>query len=117
MGEYLRPPKLLDAVPVSGRWKLFAAEYDVTWPAVLTAAFRAADGSVALVFTNYTDQPRQAAWEASAADLGLPAGPCERLVLHPAGATATAAGAGQWLRGTLGLPALSVRVLRVTAVR
>ncbi len=117
MGEYLRPPKLRDPDLVTGRWKLFAAEYDVTWPAVLTAAFRAADGSVALVFTNYTDQPRQAVWAARIADLGLPAGRYALTALYPAGAAAVPAAEGPALQGTLSLPPLSVRVLEVTAAQ
>lgn len=72
MGEYLRPPELTGVENVTGRWRLFAAEYDVTWPAVLSAAFKAANGTVALAFTNYSDKTQQFRWTVRRDDLRLP---------------------------------------------
>ena len=113
LGEYLRPPQIAGAGEVTGRWKLFAAEYDVTWPAVLGSAFRAADGTVALAFTNFSGEEQAVQWRSRLSDLGLRR-PCEVTALYPADSDISSVRRqGLHLTGTLTMPALSARVLVV----
>ena len=114
MGEYMRPPRVTGAEQVTGRWKLFASEYDVTWPAVLSAAFQAADGTVAITFTNYSTKPQQFNWQSRQTDLGLTSGKCEISTLYPpTSPTPAAQQTGQRLSGSLRMEPLSVIVLQV----
>jgi hypothetical protein len=115
MGEWLRPPDVQGAEKITGRWKLFASEYDVTWPAVLSGAFKAADGSVALAFTNFSGKEQQVTWTTRRADLGLAAGHCEARVLYPQGAAPAAVQQeGGQLSGTLTMRPLSAVVVVVS---
>jgi len=124
MGEFLRPPRLTEVDQVVGNWKYREqtqlhpaqglSEQEVSWPAVLTAAFRAADGTVALVFTNYTDKERTCRWAVRAADLGFPEhATCEVSVLYPESAAGPRRLSGPQLSGRLELDPLSCLVLKV----
>jgi hypothetical protein len=122
MGEYLRPPKVSGAEKVTGHWKLFGSDYDVTWPAVLSGAFRAADDSVALAFTNFSGKEQQVTWAARRTDLGLPPGGCEVRTLYPPNVhqpgspvrRPTAQQDGSRVSGALTMPPLSAAVLVVS---
>jgi len=114
LGEYVRPPRVEGAEKVTGRWKLFGSEYDVTWPAVLSAAFRAADGSVALVFTNFSGAEQSFTWTARLRELGLPVREVAVNTLHPSGAAeAPTRRTGGRLSGDLTMAPLSAVVLVV----
>lgn len=59
-GQMLRPAEILSSEQVTAEW--FGegkVEHTVTWPAVAGACWRAPDGHVGLIFTNYDGQPHQ----------------------------------------------------------
>lgn len=110
-GEYMRPPHIEGTQAVTGRWKLFASEYDVTWPAVLGSAFRADDGSVALAFTNFSGAPQSCNWSAMPSDLHLRPGTHRLRLLYQSAGCEWQASAN--LSGKLEMPPLSATVLLV----
>lgn len=65
LGEMLRPPVLeTDAPPVKCNWDLWGTTFPIEFPAVIGSAWRAPDGSKALVVTNMTEQPVKLRWRA-----------------------------------------------------
>ena len=114
MGEWLRPPTITDCRQATGRWKMFASEYDVTWPAILAGSYQAADGTTALAFTNYTNQPQQCTWRTTLRDLKLPAGQYMARAIYPAGAAPTVKQQGETVLGELTMAPLSAVVFELT---
>jgi hypothetical protein len=81
LGEMLRAPKLEDPLPtVSGCWKLGAWPVErygtekMTRPAVLHSAWRAADGSIGIVFLNISEEPQDIAFSVNGHSYGFPPG-------------------------------------------
>ncbi len=64
LGEMLRPPVIETAAPpVKTTWNLWKSEFPIEFPAVIGSAWRADDGSVALVLTNLTEQKVRFRWQ------------------------------------------------------
>ena len=113
MGEWLRPPTITGCKQATGRWRMFASEYDVTWQAILGGAYQAADGTTALAFTNYTTEPQQCSWHTSLRDLKLPAAQYTARAIYPVGAAPSATQQGEAISGDLTMAPLSVVVLEL----
>ncbi len=65
-GQMLRPPEIRCEAEVTAPWfghRKF--DHTVTWPAVAGACWRAPDGHVGLILTNYDDQPHRVDFRAS----------------------------------------------------
>ncbi len=70
-GQMLRKPTITCEETVTAEWfghKKF--EHTVTWPAVAGACWRAPDGHIGLIFTNYDTQPHAFAFRPSAEAVG-----------------------------------------------
>ncbi len=83
-GEMARPPKLSGPVPeVRGDWQ-WSGEWWVTTDAVLTGAWRIpAEGKVALLFANVSNEPFTTGVRFDPAEYGIPAGSSQAQVIRP----------------------------------
>ncbi len=66
-GQMLRPPEVHCPAQVTARWFGNSRfERTVTWPAVMGACWKAPDGHIGLIFTNFSDQPAGIGFKPSA---------------------------------------------------
>ncbi len=71
-GRMLRPPVPRGVLPqVTANWAWGGGDWPVTTPALQTGAWRAEDGSVALVFANTIDRPLSFSWTLNDGEYGL----------------------------------------------
>ncbi len=81
-GRMLRPPAPSGELPqVSSNWAWGGGDWPVTTPALQTGAWRAEDGSVAVIFANTLERPLSFSWVLSSAEYGLSgeSRPCSRV--------------------------------------
>ena len=63
-GELIHAPIIEGDLPViKTQWKLWGTDYPIEMPAVIGSAWKAADGSIGLVFTNMSEETQQFRWK------------------------------------------------------
>ena len=117
-GEMLAPLDIgeIPKVTVEG-FSIWDAKkpYHLEIPAVLTSAWRAADGSVAIALTNFTDEDRSVRLDIPLASLGLyPNAKYNIVRIRPDGIRPAGDFAGPRLRLTQPMPARSALILEIS---
>lgn len=102
-GEMLPPPVSAGAMPeLTDEWLVWGQMTPVTLPAVQAGAWRAADGTVAVVFANAGAEEQRYELAIDRGRWGLPAGVLEARWVRPGGEEQWQAVAGEKMRFALG---------------
>jgi hypothetical protein len=63
-GELVHPPVIDGDLPlIKTQWHLWGTDYPIEMPAVIGSAWKAADGSIGLVFTNISEETQRFRWK------------------------------------------------------